>query len=98
MFNFFFVFFFLSIVEGQSIASAPSLQDKENDLSTTEELLQIDARGGQCQCEMAIYGGGCEEKSCTIGCRQHYGHKAFGQCFFYLRPSDTCLCRYPCPC
>ena len=70
------------------------MQDKENDLSTTEELLQIDAGGGQCQKE--LYGGGCEEKSCTIGCRQNFGDQAYGLCFFYLRPSDTCLCRYPC--
>ncbi|KAJ0049297.1 hypothetical protein Pint_17031 [Pistacia integerrima] len=48
------------------------------------------------QCEGVLYGNGCETKKCNRDCIAKYGSKAYGLCFFYKKPSDTCICRHPC--
>ncbi|KAK8582139.1 hypothetical protein V6N12_072334 [Hibiscus sabdariffa] len=58
-----------------------------------ENLVCIDA---EAQCQVKLHGDGCQIEECNKGCTQKYGPKAYGICFFYAKPSDTCLCRYPC--
>ncbi|GKU97981.1 hypothetical protein SLEP1_g11043 [Rubroshorea leprosula] len=48
------------------------------------------------QCEKKLQGGGCQKDECNNGCKKAYGPKAYGYCFFYQKPDDTCVCRFPC--
>ncbi|KAI4385121.1 hypothetical protein MLD38_003179 [Melastoma candidum] len=63
-------------------------------LAVGSELKTMNAADAQCQ--DALWGGGCEEKSCNAACVKQYGSDAYGLCFFYKKPSDTCLCRHKC--
>ena len=38
----------------------------------------------------------CKARKCDIYCKATYGPKAYGTCFFYYKPNDTCKCDYPC--
>ncbi|KAJ6880463.1 hypothetical protein NC652_033717 [Populus alba x Populus x berolinensis] len=48
------------------------------------------------QCEKPLHGGGCQKDECNSGCVAKYGAGAYGYCFFFQKPNDTCVCRYHC--